>query len=132
MSQLEIKLLKKIEEAGYPTPERDTADFIPGRQYEADFLWRFPNGPYAGLAVEVQGGHWMRAQPDKKGIRRGVGHASPQHIERDCEKLCLGTLSGWLMLLVTGKMIRDGRALEWIRQGLVIGGLIEQPAGLLD
>lgn len=132
MSRLEDKLARKIEEAGYPTPERNPDDLIPQRKYQGDFVWRFPKGPYKGLVCEVQGGHWMGARQDKKGTYRGVGHGSPHHIERDCEKACLLGLNGWLVLLATGKMIRDGRAMEWIRQGLIIGGLIKKPAGLLD
>ena len=122
-SELEDKLLEQIRAAGLPEPERHVrTDFITGRRYEADFLWRFDEGNtcFRGLAVEVQGGLWMPPARDRRGVIRGRGHANPKSIERDCEKICLAQLDGWLILPVTEKMIRDGRALAWIQEALAL------------
>ena len=122
ISELEEQLSLLINEAGLPAPERNVRkDFIPGRQLEADFLWRFPpGGTFRGLAVEVQGGVWFRKETSA-GFKKG--HAHPKSIERDCEKVCLAQLAGWIVLPVTGKMIKDGRAVEWI--GEVLGGVCD-------
>jgi hypothetical protein len=123
-SDLEDKLAKQIRDAGLPEPERGVRkDFITGRRYEADFLWRFENCTcFRGVTVEVQGGLWMPPARDKSGVVRGRGHANPKSIERDCEKMCLAQLDGWLILFVTGKMIRDGRAVDWIGEALALDG----------
>jgi hypothetical protein len=126
-SDLEAKLAKQIAKAGLPAPQRHVrTDFITGRRYEADFLWSFPGDDvcFRGVAVEVQGGLWMPPARDRRGTIRGRGHANPKSIERDCEKMCLAQLDGWLILFVTEKMIRDGRALQWITEALQIGGFL--------
>lgn len=122
-SELEELLLIQIRDAGLPEPERKvTKNFIEGRRYEADFLWRFSedNTCFRGLATEVQGGLWMPPAMDRRGIVRGRGHANPKSIERDAEKMCLAQLDGWIILFVTKKMINDGRALAWIREALAL------------
>lgn len=121
-SDLEDKLALLIKAAGLPEPERDvTKDFIAGRRYEADFLWRFANCTcFQGLVVEVQGGIWMPPMRDRRGVARGRGHANPKKIESDCEKMCLAQLDGWLILFVTEKMINDGRAMKWIVEALAL------------
>lgn len=63
------------------------------------------------LAIEVQGGGWMR--PDEKGNRRGA-HGTGAHIERDCEKATLAAALGWTVLYVTPTQIRKGLAITWI------------------
>lgn len=126
-SELEVKLLKQIRQAGLPEPELNVRkDFITGRKFEADLLWRFPSDDvcFRGVAVEVQGGLYMPPTYDKKGVKRGRGHANPAAIERDAVKMCLAQLDSWLILFITGKMIRDGRALQWITEALQIGGLL--------
>lgn len=129
-SDLEQKLAKQIREAGLPEPELHVrSGFITGRKFEADFLWHFPpdNVCFRGLVVEVQGGVYMPPTKDKKGVTRGRGHANPKAIERDAEKMCLAQLDGWMILFITDKTIRDGRALQWITEALQIVGLYPEP-----
>jgi hypothetical protein len=38
--------------------------------------------------------------------------------EGDCEKINAATLMGWRVLRVTGAMVRDGRALEYVERAL--------------
>ena len=76
--------------------------FCPGRNYRADFAW-----PEARLLVEVQG----------YGGTVG-GHTSVLGQEHDCEKLNHATLLEWRVLWVNGKMVKDGRALDWIERAL--------------
>lgn len=127
-SDLEAKLIKQLNGvARLPKPEFHVrTGFITGRKFEADLLWRFPpdNTCFRGLAVEVQGGLYMPPAKDKRGVTRGRGHANPKAIERDCEKMCLAQLDGWMILFITSAMIRDGRALRWIIHGLQDGGLM--------
>jgi hypothetical protein len=125
-SELELLALAQIRQAMLPEPERNVRGWIPGRRFEADFLWQFPDHPtYRGLVVEVQGGIWLRGYVDTKGIPRGRGHAHPAKIEDDAEKASLGQLAGYIVLQVTEKALNSGHALEWIIAGLSIGGLIE-------
>ncbi|HAM58572.1 MAG TPA: hypothetical protein DCQ64_25435 [Candidatus Rokubacteria bacterium] len=63
------------------------------------------------LAIEVQGGGWMR--PDEDGNKRGA-HGTGAHIERDCEKTNLAAALGWTVLCVTPAQIKKGQAITWI------------------
>lgn len=63
------------------------------------------------LAIEVQGGGWMR--PDAQGNRRGA-HGTGAHLERDCEKATLAAALGWTVLYVTPAQIKKGLAITWI------------------
>jgi len=64
------------------------------------------------VAVEVQGGGWMR--PDDKGNKRGA-HGTGAHLERDCEKAALAAALGWTLVPVTPTQIRKGLAASWIQ-----------------
>jgi very-short-patch-repair endonuclease len=77
------------------------AKLIPGRKFAFDFAW-----PEHRLAVEVQGGIWLR-----KGA-----HTSGQGVTRDCEKAALALLEGFRTLAVTGEQVRSGDALRWIER----------------
>lgn len=104
MSAGEDLLAFQIKAHKLRVPEREVA-LITGRKFRWDFVWRWPE--YPGLAVEVQGGTW------KKGA-----HSSGRGIERDCEKACLAALAGYRTMFFTTDMVKDGRAVEWLRRAL--------------
>lgn len=85
-------------------PERQTmfAKKI-GRKWLFDFAW-----PDVKLAVEVQGGIWMK---------HGA-HNTGTAITRDAEKGNEAALLGWMVLHVTREHIEEGQALTWIRRAL--------------
>ena len=103
-SQLEAQLEFMIKAVGLPEPVTqyrlpETAD----RRYAWDFAFVKER-----LLVDVQGGTWM-----PKG-----GHNTGGAIERDCEKMVLGTLNGYRVMFVTALQVKDGRAVQWIEQAL--------------
>lgn len=118
MSELEDQLAQLIRANHLPEPERHfrfaAAHVGPGRglrqrlqaarlrDWEADFVWH----DY-GLLLEVEGGIWVGGRHT-----RGGGY------ESDVEKYNAATRLGWRVLRVTGKMIRDGRALALLREVL--------------
>ena len=57
--------------------------------------------------IEVQGGIW----------RKGA-HSSGTGITRDCEKFCLASIDGYLVMPVTTDQIKSGKALQWIEQAI--------------
>lgn len=76
--------------------------FWPGR------LWRFDFAmPAARVAVEVQGGIWSNG-----------AHARGAGIERDTEKAAHAAIAGWRLVPVTGRQIKSGQAVEWIKRAL--------------
>lgn len=105
MSDLEELLLWQIRVKRLPEPQREFKA-ISGRKFRFDLAW--PSlGPRNGTLVEVQGGTWTRG-----------GHSTGAGIERDCEKLILATLAGWIVLPVTGDQVKSGIAVQWIEQAL--------------
>ena len=69
--------------------------FLPDRDFELDFAW-----PHMKIAVEVQ----------------GMAHRIKGKFQRDIEKRALALLAGWRVLEVDGASVRDGRAIEWLKQ----------------
>ena len=100
-STLEQQLAWQIRCAKLPAPTREL-HAIPGRRFRFDFAW-----PDRKLAVEVQGAVWTAGRHT-----RGAG------AEKDAEKLSLAVLHGWRVLIITGKQIKSGEALNWIERGL--------------
>jgi very-short-patch-repair endonuclease len=96
---LEITLLAHLRAVGLPLPERNWR-FHPERQWALDFAW-----PDRRLAVEVEGGTWS----DGRHVR-GAGY------EQDAIKYSEASILGWLLVRVTGAMVRDGRALDLIER----------------
>jgi len=76
--------------------------FHPVRRWRFDLAW-----PDRLLYVEVDGGTWVGGRHN-----RGAGY------ERDCEKLNSAAELGWRGLRFTTKMVKDGRAINAIRQCL--------------
>ena len=105
-SQLEEILAYNIKCVRLPEPVRQyRLPELPDRKFTFDFAW-IPER----LLVEVQGGTWVA----------NTGHTSGAGLERDCEKMVLGVLNGYRVMFVTGKQVKDGRALQWIERALKV------------
>lgn len=59
------------------------------------------------MVFEVNGGTWVKS-----------GHSSGAGIERDYEKLALLHLNGWKCFFVSGRSVKDGTAIKWLRLAL--------------
>lgn len=99
-SEAEATLYLQLRTTTLPLPERQVA-FAKAirRKWLFDFAW-----PDIKLAVEVQGGIWMR---------RGA-HNTGTAITRDCEKGNEAILLGWTVLHVTTDQVDNLQALDWI------------------
>ncbi len=100
-SALEESFAWQIKVRGLPSPVREHRP-VKGRRWRFDFAW-----PALLLAVEVEGGAWTGGRH-----RRGEGR------ERDCEKYNEAAVRGWMLLRVTGDMVKDGRALLVLERAL--------------
>jgi len=107
VSLLEDCLLAELIGAGVPAPVREYpfGGIGGGRKWRFDFCW-----PAARVALEVQGGGWVHGR-----------HTQPKGFENDCEKASHAAACGWRLLLVTARMIEDGRALALILRALGLG-----------
>jgi len=92
--QLEFQL-KSVKITGFTREYK----FHPKRRWRLDFAWVDKK-----IGVEVEGGIWL----PRSGHNTGVG------ISRDVEKGNSLTLLGWKLIRVTGKMIKNGEALNLI------------------
>jgi very-short-patch-repair endonuclease len=105
-ADLEGMLIAKITEAKLPAPLRQSR--VPWkntkRMFRADFLW-----PDEKLIVEVQGA-----------VGRGR-HTTAAGFMRDRVKGNLAQLAGYRVLEVCAAHIRDGSAIDWIRDALGLG-----------
>ena len=123
MSQPELQLLAQILGAGLPVPRYGSKQwrFHPRRRWRADFAW--PRHGLNGVIVEVEGGYWQKARTrDGQETGHSAGHAHPARFESDIEKYNEATLAGITVVRVTPAMIRDGRALEYVKRALYNGG----------
>jgi very-short-patch-repair endonuclease len=93
-SKLELRFDQQIFEANLPKPEKNWF-FMLGRDFELDRAW-----PALRVAVEIQ----------------GMAHRIKGKFKRDIEKRALAMLAGWTVLEVDGASIRDGRAIDWLKQ----------------
>lgn len=125
MSAPELQLLAQILGAGLPVPRYGTKQwrFHPRRRWRADFAW--PRHGLNGVIVEVEGGYWQKARTkDGQETGHSAGHAHPARFEADVEKYNEATLAGITVIRVTPAMIRDGRALEYVKRALYNGGAV--------
>jgi very-short-patch-repair endonuclease len=99
LSHLEEELALQIRAAKLPKPTREFR-FMPPRLFRFDFAW-----PEKKLAVEVEGGIWVRG-----GHTRGGGFTS------NCEKYNWAILEGWRVLRFTDREIKNGDALQMIEE----------------
>jgi hypothetical protein len=102
-------LLWQIEAANLPQPRREYT-FHAERRWRFDLDWK-PHGFL--VACEIDGGIWMQTETG-----RSKGHAHPERFQKDLEKFNEAALYGWLVIRVTPAMIKDGRAIEWLRRAL--------------
>lgn len=72
---------------------------IPGRNFTFDFAHRA-----VALFVEIEGGTWMA-----KG-----GHNTAKGIERDCIKSNLAQANDFMVIRLTGDMVRDPKWIEFV------------------
>jgi len=98
-SSLEETLAYQIKVVGLPAPVREFK-FHPKRKWRFDFAW-----PRHKIAVEVEGGVWTGGRH-----MRGFG------FQADCEKYAMALIAGWRVLRVTGEMVKDGTALNYIEE----------------
>lgn len=84
---------------------------IEGREYRYDFA-----SVSDRLLVEVNGGLWMK---DAKG--RARGHAHPQAIIRDYEKLNAAAVRRWTVLFFAPSHVESGEALITILEAIGMG-----------
>jgi len=122
MSAPELQLLAQILGAGLPTPRYGSKQwrFHPRRRWRADFAW--PRHGLNGVIVEVEGGYWQKARTkDGQETGHSAGHAHPARFEADVEKYNEAALAGITVVRVTPAMIRDGRALEYVKRALYPG-----------
>ena len=100
-SDLESTLTWQMRVDNLPGPQMEYR-FDDTRRWRFDFAW-----PDCRLAVEVNGGEWSEGRHS-----RGSGVAG------DYEKLNAATIAGWRVLQFTGSQVRDGTAINTIRQAL--------------
>lgn len=98
-SDLERALLFGIKALKLPVPV-EQYQFHPVRKWRFDFAW-----PALMVACEVEGGTWSNG-----------AHVRGRHFESDCEKGNEAACMGWLVLRVTGDMVEDGRAANFLKR----------------
>ena len=101
MSELENNLAIQIRALRLPVPEREYR-FMPPRRFRFDFAW-----PDQMVALETEGGTWVLGRHN-----RGTGY------ESDCIKYSEAAIRGWKVIRATGKMIKDGTAIELLTRAL--------------
>lgn len=97
-SAIEEMFAQHLRAEKLPAPVREFR-FDPVRQWRMDFAW-----PAQRLAVEVEGG-----------IHSGGRHTRGAGFEADARKYLAAMLAGWRVVRVTGKMVRDGTAVDAVR-----------------
>ena len=89
--QVDAVLQMLLTERGLPIPVREW-QFDEHRKYRFDYAF-----PEQKIAIEVQGGRWMR-----RGAHN-TGHA----IARDCNKSNLAQTQGWIVICVFPETLRE-------------------------
>lgn len=104
MSVLEDTLIEQLGNS-VNAPVREL-QFHPIRRWRFDLAW-----PDIKVACEVEGATWAQGRHT-----RGAG------FDADCDKYNTAALFGWLVIRVTGNMIADGRAVDYVTQALAVRG----------
>ena len=102
-SVLEHELARQILLVRCAVPEREYR-FHPTRKWRFDFAW-----PDSKVAAEVEGATWANGR-----------HTRGSGVELDCEKYAEANLLGWHVYRFTGKMVSDGRAIDYIERALTV------------
>lgn len=97
--------LALLEAEGLPAPETE-AEFIEGRKFRADYLWRRPRK----VVLERQGGIYR-----KGGGTATMGHSSVTGLLRDWEKSNLAQLAGYVYLQFTPQQLAAGECIPLLR-----------------
>jgi|6_EtaG_2_1085325.scaffolds.fasta_scaffold361703_1 hypothetical protein len=105
-SVLEEEMLLQIRDSALPEPVREHK-FHTTRRWRLDFYWESPIVDRYDLALEVEGGTWIRGR-----------HVTGQGIEKDIEKYNEALMHNILVLRATSKHVKDGRALEWVKRAI--------------
>lgn len=100
-SDLEFAFECQLKMARFPIAEREYK-FHPDRRFRFDFAW-----PDYKISLETEGGVFSGGRHT-----RGTGFTS------DCVKYNLAAIAGWLVLRVTGNMVKNGEALQFLEQAL--------------
>jgi len=95
-SRLEIAMRRQMEEAGIETPDQQYLP-IKGRKIRLDFAW-----PDRKIALEVD----------------GAVHRIKKSFKGSFERNVMLLMAGWKVLHVGGDDVRNGRAIEWIKEVL--------------
>lgn len=101
VSEGEEMFALQVLAACLPEPEREFR-FHATRRWRADFAF-----PERMLLVEIDGSVWARGRHNT-----GAGYT------KDCEKLNAAALLGYRVLRFTTGMVKDGSAIETLRQVL--------------
>jgi very-short-patch-repair endonuclease len=75
--------------------------FHPTRRWRFDFAFEKEK-----MAVEIEGGVWKA----KSRHTSGIGFTN------DCEKYAEAMVLGWRVLRVTSDQVRNGKAIQWLRE----------------
>ena len=100
-SDLERALLFNLRDGGLPAPVADYRA-VESRRWKWDLAY-----PGSKLLIEIDGGGWT-----------GGRHARGAGIEQDAEKQSTAAAEGWRTMRLTGRMVRDGRAVALVTQAL--------------
>lgn len=109
-SDPEEELATHLRQLQFPPFEREHV-FHATRKWRFDFAW-----PALRVAVEVEGGLYPMKQAD--GTMRTGRHTSPKAFEQDAEKYFEAAMLGWIVVRVTPKMVKDGRAYDSIARAV--------------
>ena len=100
-TEVEDLLESQMQEAGLAGFVREY-QAIEGRRFKWDFAFVEDR-----LLIEVQGAVWVKG-----------GHSTGVGITRDCEKFSIASANKWFTIPVTTDHVKNGKALEWIKQFL--------------
>jgi very-short-patch-repair endonuclease len=84
---------------GLPDPEPEY-EFHPARKWRWDICF-----PERMVAVEIDGGLYVQGR-----------HSRGAEREKDMEKHAEGICLGWRLLVVSPRMVNDGRLLAWLER----------------
>ncbi|CCF83623.1 hypothetical protein [Nitrolancea hollandica] len=101
MSELEDAMAFQIRVMRLPKPAREYR-FHPERMWRFDFAW-----PQHKVALEVEGG-----------TRTGGRHVRGDGFAADCAKYAEAALLGWCVIRVTGEMVHDGTAINYVERAI--------------
>lgn len=125
----------QIAKAGLPEPEHEFQFALRiGRKWAFDYAW-----PGVSIALEIEGGAFGRyivitsgyerrrgqSIPLQPGtvIRAGGRHNTGDGMQMDCEKYSWAAILGWSVVRATTTMVRDGQAIELLREALRAKGV---------